>query len=244
MIIKEFNPQNIEPSCSWIILGPPGSGKSTFVENLVKLNRHKYPICRIITSVPTAHERWCKLAPPIMVHSVFNFDRENKFIERQKKLSVKKGQGKFCVYVMDDIDISKHKFRDPFFNLLFKQGSRHWCMLTILVNQYALEFPPDVRSAATYIAIFKYTSNVDRKKLYNNYGGDSIFKSYQDFNNILDNFTGNKKCLILKQSSDDPSSSVFYYQCNPTGNNWRFGCGETWEWSKVRCDENKKYLIE
>ena len=35
MDLREFNIRDIEPSSSWLILGPPGSGKSTFVEDTI-----------------------------------------------------------------------------------------------------------------------------------------------------------------------------------------------------------------
>lgn len=240
--VKEFNIQNIEPSSSWIILGPPGSGKSTFVEELVKFNKHKYPVCRVVCSVPGPNQRYCNIFPPLFVHANFNKTKEQEFIDkRQKVLANTPGAGKFCVYILDDIDVHKKQFGDPFFAALFKQGSRHWCMLSIMVNQYALEFPPDVRSAASYVVIFRYTSNTDRNKIYNNYGGSAIFKTEKIFNNMMDSLTGNHNCIILKQRSDsnEIQDCVFYYQTSiPTP--WKFGCTEIWQWNKKRCSKKKK----
>lgn len=240
--IKQFNIQNVEPSSSWIILGPPGSGKSTFVEELIKYNKHKYPVCRIVCSVPGPNKRYCSIFPPLFVHSSFNKIKEQEFIDkRQKVLANNSDIGKFCVYVLDDIDVHKRQFSDPFFAALFKQGSRHWSMLTIMVNQYALEFPPDVRSAATYVVIFRFTSNTDRTKIYNNYGGSAIFKNEKIFNTMMDNLTGNHCCIVLKQRADsnELKDSVFYYQTSPS-TSWRFGCKEIWRWNKKRCSKKKK----
>jgi Ni2+-binding GTPase involved in regulation of expression and maturation of urease and hydrogenase len=243
--IKEFNIQNIEPSSSWIILGPPGSGKSTFVEELIKYNKHKYPVCRVVCSVPGPNQRYCSIFPSIFVHSTFDKAKESEFIEkRQKVLANNQDIGKFCVYVLDDIDIHKKQFSDPFFAALFKQGSRHWCMLTIMVNQYALEFPPEVRSASSYVVIFRYTSNTDRNKIYNNYGGSAIFKNEKIFNFMMDNLTGNHNCMILKQRSDsnELSDSLFYYRTSAPVP-WKFGSNEIWQWNKKRCSKKKKYMF-
>lgn len=243
--IKEFKIDNIEPSSSWIILGPPGSGKSSFVEDLVKFNKHKYPVSRVVCSAPGPYQRYCNIFPPLFVHSTFDINRELDFInKRQKPLANTTGLGKYCVYILDDIDVDKRKFKDPFFPALFKQGSRHWALLTIMVNQYALEFPPDVRSAASYIVIFRYPAKIDRQKIYNNYGS-SFFKTEKIFNDMMDKFTGNHGCLIVKQRGDsnEIEDCVFWYQAttpkDPPG--WKFGCRELWAYNNKMCSKNKKY---
>lgn len=246
MDLREFNIRDIEPSSSWLILGPPGSGKSTFVEDLVKFNKHKYPVCRIVTSVAQTHRRWCEIVPPIFVHGTFKFENEENFIkQRQVPLSIKNGIGKYCVYILDDVDLPKKSFQNNFFSMLFKQGSRHWCMMSILVNQYALEFPPEVRSAASYIVILKYTSKNDRQKIFKNYGGETLFGSETIFNKVLDEFTGNKRCVIIKQRSDsnNPEDSVFFYQISEPSD-WKFGCKEIWAWNEKRCDKKKELTME
>lgn len=242
--IREFDITNIEPSSSWIILGPPGVGKSSFVEDLVKYNAHKYPVARVVCRAPGPNRRYCKIFPPLFVTSHFDKDVEQAFVQRQLKMSHSDSQAKYCVYILDDIDAHKTQFRDPFFLNLFKQGSRHWSMLAILVNQYAIEFPPDVRSAASYVVIFRYTSNEDRKKIYNNYGGSTIFKSEKLFNEIMNACTGDHMCVVIKQnaSSMEISDCVFYYQTRPL-EKWRFGCRELRRWNDRRLAKNKRYDI-
>jgi hypothetical protein len=245
--IKEFDIQNIEPSSSWIILGPPGTGKTSFAEELVRFNRHRYPVGKVICSVPTPHKRWCKFFHPYYVLASFKKEQEEEFIEkRQKPLSTLEGIGKYCVYILDDIDVPKHKLRTPFFSDLFKQGSRHFNMLTICINQSALEFPYELRSAASYVVMFRYTSNVDRKKLYNNYGVSAYFKNEKQFNNVLNNLTGNKQCLIIKQRSDTGqfADSVFYYQLHQPMTDWTFGCQEYIDYGEKHLDRTKMYGMD
>lgn len=242
--IYEFDIRSIEPSSSWIVLGPPGVGKSSFIEDLVKFNKDKYPVCRVVCSAPGPNKRYCKIFPPLFVCGAFKKEKEENFIKRQLMLATKKTKSKYCVYILDDIDIHKSQFRTPFFFNLFKQGSRHWHMLTIVVNQYALEFPPEMRSAASYIVIFRYTSNEDRKKIYNNFGGSSIFKNEKNFNYILDELTGDHQCLIIKQNANtnELSKCVFYYQTSPQ-TNWEFGTKQIWKLSEKRCSLAKQYNI-
>lgn len=239
--IKEFAIQKIEPSCSWLLLGPPNSGKSSLIEDIVKHNRYKYPVCRVNCSVPGPHKRYCQIFPPLYVHSEFDKDKETEFIDkRQKALANSEDMGRFCVYILDDIDINRKQFGEAFFSTLFKQGSRHFNLLTIVASQYALDFPPDIRSAASYIAIFRYTSKADRTKLYNNYA--TIFGSEKIFNAAMDKLTGDHHCIIIKQRSDSNALTdcVFWYKTQPQ-TDWKFGCKELWRYNKKKCDSKKKY---
>jgi predicted NACHT family NTPase len=244
--IKQFNIQNIEASCSWLIVGPPGSGKTTFIKNLVYYNKHKYPVCKVVCSVPTTYTEYCKIFPELFVHFKFNKKDDENFVnKRQKPLSTSKDMSKYCLYILDDIDAEKKEFSTSYFAQLFKQGSRHWNMLTIMSNQYAIEFPPEIRAAATYVAIFRYPSQIEREKLYKNYGGDSIFKNKDTFNLILDQCTGNHCCLIIKQRSDSNNieDCVFWYQTGILPE-FKFGCREIWDYNNKKINKSKKYLID
>jgi len=245
MRLKEFNLREIEPSSSWIILGPPGSGKTSFIENLLYANRHVYPVGRVVCSVPGPHKRWSSIFPPLFVHSEFVLEEEESFLQRQQRLATKDGIGKFAANVYDDPDIPKHVYSNMFFQKLVKRGSRHLCCLTVLADQYALEFPPELRSAASYVVIMKYTSNVDLKKLYNNYGCSSYF-SEQEFRAAISEYTGPGKCIIVKQRANSSNIEECVFKCSidPPPNSWKFGCKEMWKYNNQRLDGSKQYSLD
>ena len=241
--IKEFNIKIPEESCSWIVLGPPGSGKSSFVEDLIRYNMERFPVARINTNIPKGYERFLKIFPPIFVFNNFNIKQEQEFVnKRQKPMSISKNRAKHCIYLLDDIENAEEAFKSSFFDELFKRGTRHYNLLTIVVSQYAMTLAPPLRSASSYIAIFKFTSEADRKKLYNNFGGTTIFGNEKKFYECLDLLTGDYSCMIIKQgtASNDPKDCVFYYKAEPK-NNWKFNpeFKALWKWDEDRCDKKR-----
>ena len=59
--IKEFDLQSMEPSCTWIMVGPPASGKTTLIENICFYNKHKYPVARAFVGTPSAYKKFCDI---------------------------------------------------------------------------------------------------------------------------------------------------------------------------------------
>lgn len=235
--IKEFNPQAIWLSSSFIILGPPGSGKSAFAEDMLRLHRNRYPVCLIVCSEKKPRERYCKLVPPIFVSANFDETRAEEFISRQQKLAEEDSLEKNCIYILDDIEVkSKKTFSSSHFKKLCQRGSRHWGLLTILISQYALDFPPPMRSSATFIVIFRYNSDDDLKKLYKNYGCSSIFGTEKRFKQILEGITKSPHtCLIINQSPlivRNFENCVSFYEVSEPRDDWVFGCAESWAYNE------------
>ena len=213
--VRAFDIKAIKPSCTWIILGRPGTGKSLFIEDLIRFNQEKFPTCHVSSNVPKTYRRFCKIFPPAFVTSKFDLQAERAVIARQKELSLTSESGRHAVYVLDDIQDRHMKENVEFFKELFKRGSRHWNMLTIVNNQGAMHFPPEIRGAATYYAIFDFPNNTDRLKLYNNYGGQRIFGTLNKFNKLMDELTGDFTCIVVDvDAGKDDKEAIFYYKAD------------------------------
>lgn len=120
---------------------------------------------------------------------------------------------------------------------LFKLGSQHWNQLYIVGSQYAIEMPPDVRKSASYVALFREPEEIERKKLYTNFGG--LAGSYDNFCDLMDQLTGDYTCLIFKKrsQSNNMEDCIFWYRTKVL-KPWKFGCKEYRAWGKERYDTN------
>ena len=110
---------------------------------------------------------------------------------------------------------------------MFKNGSRHYKQIAVIGSQYALDMPPDIRKSASYVAIFLEVSNVEREKLYKNYGGAA--GSFENFNKLMDDVCGDYTCLIFKNrtQSTNLEDNIFWFKGDDlSGTKFKLGCNE------------------
>ncbi len=90
--IKEFDIQSIEPSCTWIMIGPPASGKTTLIENICYYNRHKYPVARAFVGTPTTYQKFCQIFGDLYVTLNYFEPDEMAHIRRQSRCILENGE--------------------------------------------------------------------------------------------------------------------------------------------------------
>ena len=108
---------------------------------------------------------------------------------------------------------------------LFKLGSQHWAQLAMIGSQYAIDMPPDVRKAVSYVALAREPEEIERKKLYDNFGG--MAGSYSRFCDLMDQITGDYTFLIFKKrsQSNELEECVSWFRTKKMGD-WKFGSKE------------------
>jgi hypothetical protein len=243
--IKEFRFEDMPLSCTWLIISPPGSGKTSFVENVCYYTKHLYPVGRCFMGTETGYERFSGIFHPLYVSNGYEEADEIKMIRRQRLCALENGQkhpSNYSITVIDDPQ-DKKILRTNVTKGLFKLGSQHWHELVLIGMQHLHDPAPDVRDCVSYVAFGRNPDVSQRKKMYEMAGG--ICGHFDVFNDLMDQLTGDFSFLIIKKrtQSNDIEDCVFYYQVKdpaPTFGNWKFGCKEYRTWAENRY--NKSYV--
>lgn len=239
-ILHEFNPEDTPLSCTWIVVGNPGSGKSTFMENMCYFLKHRYPVGRVFIGTEDGYKKMSSIFHPLYVSNYYSEDELKSHVKRQKTCSLEneKGyEGNYSITIIDDASDDPKVYKTKVVRGLFKLGSQWWNQLMMIGSQYAIDMPPDIRKSVSYVAIFYEPEEPERKKLYNNFGG--LAGSYENFCELMDQVTGDYTCLIFKKrtQSQNMEDNIFWFKTTPL-QPWKFGCKEYREWAKNRYNQN------
>lgn len=234
--IHEFNINEQVLHGTFLIMGPPGSGKTTFVRILSKYVAHLYPVARVHTSVAQTDREYSELFGPIYVHDEINWENEKQFVTMRQKYLAKQitddSPIKRCLYVIDDIDTTAKGCNNVCCEDIFQKGSRHYNMLTFVINQNPMNFNPTLRTSASYIVFFNYNQQSVLDNIYKHYIPNNLFKDKKDFLSLYNQITTKHTCMIIKNIDTDSESSItdriFYYYCDKelSESNIKFGCDE------------------
>lgn len=238
--LPEFRLEDIPLSCTWIVVGPPGSGKTTFMEDVCYYLKHRYPVARVFIGTEGGYKRMSSIFHPLYVSNYYDETEEKNHILRQRTCEMENGKGvpgNYAINILDDVSDDPKIYRTKVMKGLFKLGSQHWHQLLLVGSQYAIDMPPDVRKSVSYVAIFFEPEDIERKKLYNNFGG--LAGSYENFCDLMDQVTGDHTCLIFKKrtQSHKMEDNISWFKTKVL-KNWKFGCQEYREWAKSRYNTN------
>jgi len=217
---------------------------TTFIENMCYYHKHRYPVARIFMGTESGYQHFSKIFHPLYVSNFFDEEKEKLHILRQKKCVMENGkgyEGNYAINILDDVSDDPKIYKTKLMRGIFKLGSQHWDQLFLLGSQYAIDMPPDIRKSTSYVALFREPEELERKKLYQNFGG--LAGSYQTFCELMDQLTGDHTCLVFKKRSQSNKieDCIFYYQTKVLGK-WKFGSKEYREWAKNRY--NQDYVEE
>jgi len=244
--IREFRPEDIPLSCTWLVIGPPGTGKTTFIENMAYYRKHIYPTSKVFIGSEDNYRRMTNIFGKMYVINRWDYDEEKRHIIRQKKCVLDNEKGaiaNYAINILDDVTSDSKIFKSPLVKGLFKIGSQHYEQLLFVGLQYAIDVPPEIRDSVSYVAIGRVPDEDQRKKLHRNFGG--ICGSYEKFCDYLDQLTGDYTFVIFKRrsQSNDPEDNIFWFRTKKM-ELWKFGCDEYREWEKKRYNPNYKEVVD
>lgn len=128
------------------------------------------------------------------------------------------GKERNFLLILDDVMYDKAICRTQSFRYLFYNG-RHCRISVVLLQQYLVDMPPDMRSQVDYVFTMKENTIANRIKLWRFFFG--VFATFEDFCAVLERCTQNYETLMLDNTAqtNGPADCVFWYkaalECGP-----------------------------
>lgn len=215
-----------------VIIGKPGTGKSTLISSILYNKKHIIPIGYAMSGTEAANHFYSSIMPDTFVYEDYDEESIKQSIERQhialKHLNIP-GQNPWAVSIIDDCTDDPKLFNKVIQQKIFKLG-RHWKWLYLLSLQYCMDVPRNVRSNIDGVFLLRETLLTNRRTLYENYA--SIIPTFDLFCSLMDTFTENYGALYIHTASKSNNwqDCVFYYKAKIPPSDFKFGCREYWNY--------------
>lgn len=250
--IRELNPDMIAPSTAnmnrsdqggskIVVIGKPGSGKTTLVTSLLHAKKHIFPVAMVMSGTEDSNGHYRKLFPSSFVYNKYDEDAVENFIKRQK-VAKEHLSNPWALLLLDDCTDDPRIFNKPLQQGLFKNG-RHWKTLYILSLQYGMDVRPVIRTNIDGVFILREPNIRTRRVLWENYAG--CIPDFSDFCEILDQITDDYTALYIHNAtqSNKIEDCIFWYRAPKLPTDWKFGCDEYWMHHKERYNESHKNTL-
>ena len=224
-----------------VIIGAPGTGKSTIIKSIIYSKKHILAIGQVFSGTEDSNGFFGEFFPESFIYNgldaseltpLDNFKKRQKIARQYIEPT---GGYSWALNVIDDCTYDTAFLKKPIYRDLLKNG-RHYSMLHILSLQYCLDIKPDIRVNINGVFILRESRLDIRKKLYENYGG--CIPSFDMFCQIMDALTTDYTAIYINNmsTSNKIEDNVFYYKADPNAipKDWKFGCKEFWQFHNER----------
>lgn len=240
--IKELDVHSVNPrvgskeetSSRIVVIGKPGSGKSTLIKNICYMKKHLIPAACVVSGTEDTTSFYAEMFPEIIIHESLSEDIVNQVIQRQK-IAKEYLSNPWAFFITDDCMEDPSFFRRPVFTGMYKNG-RHLKLVHILGLQWAMDILPSVRTCIDGTFIFREPILNHRKILYENYA--SIIPTFKMFCAIMDAVTSDNTALYInnRSLSNNFEDCIFWYKAEEIKQKFKVGCDDMWLFNSERLD--------
>ena len=206
-----------------LVIGPSGCGKSTVTLSILKANKD-VPNCTVLSPSEGRNHTFQPHVPQLTTHDEFDTEGMIEVLE-----GVQEHQKRKCekweipgtkpveytkdpagIVVLDDCQVSKEGFKNKVFRYLFF-NSRHDRLLVIMLSQYLMQIPAELRCNASHVFFFATDSPKEIKKLWEEFG---VFEKLADFKQAYEVITSVKgRAMVIDRAhiSSNKAEKIFYF---------------------------------
>ena len=216
-----------------VVIGKPGSGKTTLIKSLLYHKKHIFPAGMVMSGTEDSNATYSQIFPSSFVFNELDENKVQSFIDRQK-LARKHIRNPWSILLLDDCTDDSRIFKKKLFQSIFKNG-RHWKAWFIISLQFAGDLAPVIRTNIDGTFILREPNLQNRKRLWENYAG--IIPDFPLFCEIMDQITDDHTALYIHNAtkSNKMEECIFWYKADHNSmKNFKIGCPDYWNFHKMR----------
>jgi hypothetical protein len=226
LLVKKFNPAEMKPHRTVLIVGRRGSGKSTLMEDLLMHMARRVDFGLFFTPTEESATVFRRHAPESWCYDSFNQPKIEEMLGMQRDLS-RTNQQRSLLIVLDDCMYDKKVLKSTCIRDLHMNG-RHLRVQFVTCVQYLMDVGPELRSNIDYVFCLKEPIYSNQVKLWKYFFG--VFKSFDDFASVLARCTSNYSCLVLDNTAKtcELADTLSWYRASPDLPAYRIGSDVYW----------------
>lgn len=219
--VRKLDLSSLKPHRICLLLGRRGSGKSVLLRDILSNLHDRYDFALAMCPTLESSRLLKEHMPECCVYDRYVQSKVDALVKCATECAATDKPRSFLL-ILDDVLYDKAICRTQSFRYLFYNG-RHAKIACLVLCQYLIDIPPDMRAQIDYVFTMKENTIQNRLKLYKMFFG--VFSTFEDFCAVLDRCTQNYETLMLDNTlqSNSPTDCVLWYKAKISNGGFRIG---------------------